>query len=321
MKLSELRSVDRVEIIILVDNAIDWSSANDHNNIFTPRQWVGEREELHYLQGGHGFSALVRVRIENDVHTVLYDTGPSANLMAHNVQTLGIDLGVVDAIAMSHGHWDHFGGLDWILSKITRKPIPVHVHPRMFLSRAVQKKPDDDSSRRSLPDIITKNSIIEAGGEPITNTEPVLLRDNTFLLSGEVPRITQWETGFKGHIASVDGVWQDDHEIIDDQCLIVNVKGKGLVILSGCSHAGIVNITNYSLELTSENKIEAVIGGLHLIGAKDSKIENTVASMKKIKPSMIVPTHCTGWKAQRHMENVLKQSFARSSVGNMYVFS
>ncbi|MHA1480656.1 MAG: MBL fold metallo-hydrolase [Candidatus Thorarchaeota archaeon] len=318
--MSKLRSVDRVEIIILVDNTIDWSSANDHNNIFTPRQWVGEKEELHYLQAGHGFSALVRVRIENDVHTVLYDTGPSANLIAHNVQTLGIALGKVDAIAMSHGHWDHFGGLDWILSKITGKPIPVHVHPRTFMSRAVLKESDDESARRNLPDIISKNMILEAGGEPITNTEPVSLGDSTFLLSGEVPRTTQWETGFKGHIALVDGAWQDDHEIIDDQCLIVNVKGKGVVIISGCSHAGIVNMTNYRLELTGENKVEAVIGGFHLGGAKESVLEKTVESMKKINPSMIVPTHCTGWKAQRHMENVLKQSFARSSVGNMYVF-
>lgn len=312
--------MDRVEIIILVDNAIDWSSANDHKNIFTPRQWVGEREELLYLQGGHGFSALVRVRIEDEVHTVLYDTGPSANLLSHNVHSLGIDLDEVEAIGMSHGHWDHFGGLEWVLSEISREPVPIHVHPRMFMSRAVQKKPDDDSSRRNLPDILSKDMIREAGGEPITSTEPVLFGNDTFLLSGEVPRNTQWETGFKGHIALVDDAWQDDHEIIDDQCLIVRVKGKGLVIFSGCSHAGIVNMTNYSLELTGEKKVEAVIGGLHLVGAKEPKIKSTVESMRKLNPTMIVPTHCTGWKAQRHMENVLKQSFARSSVGNMYVF-
>ena len=124
-------------------------------------------------------------------------------------------------------------------------------------------------AHEEMPDILSKDMIREAGGNPIPSTASILLGSNTFLLSGEVPRKTQWETGFKGHLAFVDDDWGDDQEIIDNQYLIVNVKGKGLVVISGCSHAGFVNITNYSLELTGKKKVEAVIGGRHLIGAKD----------------------------------------------------
>ena len=128
----------------------------------------------------------------------------------------------------------------------------------------------------------------------------------TFSCNNE-SRKTEWEKGMKGHVAYSGGEWHDDRKIIDDRCIIVNVKGKGLVIVSGCSHAGIVNMIQHSIVLTSEKRVEAVIGGLHLSNASDSDIESTTNSIKEINPRMMVPTHCTGWKAQTHMQTILKQ--------------
>lgn len=314
---TKLRSVERLEVIILVDNSIDWSSANEQRNIFSPRQWAETKEHvILYLQGGHGFSVLLRAKNGTETKTILYDAGPQESIISNNVEALGIDMSEIDAVVMSHGHYDHFGGLEWSLKKNGKSGIPVHVHPRMFLPKAVMR----NGKRLNLPDIIGEVTILESGATIVAEKGPSLILDDTFLISGEIPRETEWEKGMKGHMAYAGGKWQDDQEIIDDRCIVANVKGRGLVIVSGCSHAGIVNMIQHCIKLTSEKKVEAVIGGLHLANASDSAIEATTRSIKEINPKMIVPTHCTGWKAQTHMQRILKQSFARSSVGNMYVF-
>ena len=119
MSTSQLREVQRVEVIPLVENVVEMATDPKRDDVILPRQWVkGDDTRPAYIWGGHGISILVRVYADNMTHQILYDTGPSAELLAHNVDVLGIDLKKTEAIVMSHGHWDHFGGLIWTLKEI-----------------------------------------------------------------------------------------------------------------------------------------------------------------------------------------------------------
>jgi 7,8-dihydropterin-6-yl-methyl-4-(beta-D-ribofuranosyl)aminobenzene 5'-phosphate synthase len=159
------------------------------------------------------------------------------------------------------------------------------------------------------------------GGIPVLHSEPKVIADGKLLLCGEIPRKTSFEKGFPGHIALKDGSWVDDSLIIDDRCLVGNVKGKGLVVISGCSHAGIINMLNESMRLSGCESIHAVLGGLHLIGRDNkSKTAKTIKELKVINPKMLAPGHCTGWKAIHAISQELPKSFTGLSVGNRYVF-
>ena len=275
---TNLRSVDKLELIILVDNSIDWTSASQHENIQSPRQWVKDKESALYLVAGHGFSVLLKATIGKDVRTVMYDAGPQELILSQNAEILGIQMDEIEGIVMSHGHWDHFGGLEFALNSIGKQGLPVYVHPRMFLPKAYLKEGNDESKKVILPEVTSEVKILEAGGRIISERSASTILDDTFLISGEIPRETDWEKGMKGALAFSQNGWQDDHEIIDDRCLVVNVRNKGLVVLSGCSHAGIVNMVKHCIRLTSESKIAAIIGGFHLGNSSEDVIDATTES-------------------------------------------
>ena len=174
---------------------------------------------------------------------------------------------------------------------------------------------------RELDLIPSIKEIKSAGGRPILEIGPIGIAKNTLLLSGEIPRITEYEKGMLGHRAFINDEWQNDEAILDDRCLIANVKGKGLVVMSGCSHAGLINILKEAVRLTGENRVHGVVGGLHLIGKKNEpRILPTISDLKPFDLSMLVPTHCTGWKAQHAMARAFPDSYVQGSVGNLYIF-
>ncbi len=310
-----IKSVDKAEITILVDNMVGGVPRDFFSRITFPTDWVGERGSPRYLWAGHGFSALIRATYNRKTKTVLYDTGPSDKLIAHNFEALALDTGEIDEIVMSHGHWDHFGGLRWVLNQIAPRHIPVHVHPQMFYPRSVSRKLGDKEHRRFLPDIISEQEIRELGGVVVSSRESEPLLNGEFLISGEIERETQYELGYYGHQKFKDGRWVDDREIMDDRCLILDVKNRGLIIISGCSHAGIVNMTRQAIRLTGTEKIAAVIGGLHLAGAGREKIEATVRDLAELSPEILLLGHCTGWKALKAFADAVPKSLFPSAVG------
>ena len=319
--MTGLRPVNRLEVIVLVDNTIDFSSSDSRNDVMNPRQWASESDLSHMVEAGHGLSLLVRTYIDDVKHEILYDTGASGNLLSRNLNSMNLNLNETEGVVLSHGHWDHMGGLIQAISDTNRKGLPVYVHPRMFYPRRFVWSTPQGEQFRDFPLIPSIDEIKSAGGRPILGTDPVGIAENTLLLSGEIPRITEYEKGMPGHRALIDGEWQDDEAILDDRCLIVNVREKGLVVMSGCSHAGLVNILKEAVRLTGEARVHGVVGGLHLIGKKNvPKILPTINALKPFDLSMLVPTHCTGWKAQHAMARAFPNSYVQGSVGNLYSF-
>ena len=157
--------------------------------------------------------------------------------------------------------------------------------------------------------------------EIIDQPGPSMLIDNMILVSGEVSRTTSFEKGFPIHYAKRSGQWIPDPLILDDQCAILNVKDKGLLIITGCGHAGIINIIRHAQNLTGIDKIHAVIGGFHLSGKLfEAIIPDTVSSLKEIAPDYVMPGHCTGWIAQHKIAREMPDAFIPNSVGTTLFF-
>jgi 7,8-dihydropterin-6-yl-methyl-4-(beta-D-ribofuranosyl)aminobenzene 5'-phosphate synthase len=136
------------------------------------------------------------------------------------------------------------------------------------------------------------------------------------LITGEVDRTTPFETGFRGHEALREGSWQPDPLILDDQALVVRVRDRGLVILTGCGHAGIVNTVRYVRRLTGIDEIAAVVGGFHLSGPMfEPIIEPTVQAFAELAPTLLAPAHCTGWKAVHRLAASFPDAFVMPTVG------
>ena len=147
-----------------------------------------------------------------------------------------------------------------------------------------------------------------------------LLALNHVLVLGEIGRITEFEKGMPGAEANVNGEWVKD-PFPDDRGVALKVKNKGLVVVGGCSHAGIINTVRHAQRVTGTAKVHAVLGGFHLTGPMmESIIGPTIREMKEIAPEYIVPTHCTGWKAINEFAREMPDQFLLNTVGTTYVF-
>jgi 7,8-dihydropterin-6-yl-methyl-4-(beta-D-ribofuranosyl)aminobenzene 5'-phosphate synthase len=278
-------------------------------------EWVKANFRLPIAE--HGLSMLVKVFCDGESHSVLFDTGVSPEGAVSNAHGMGINPGQVEAIILSHGHYDHFGGLQSFVKAIGRAGLPIIVHEEMFKTRGVAAQ---DGSVRRYPDFPKEEQIRPA--KFVRTRQPYLLAGDAVLVTGEIPRKTDFEKGYIQQRALVDGEWQPDPWVLDDRALAVNVKNKGLVILSGCAHAGIVNTMLYVREITGIAKVHAIIGGFHLAGKDcEERIGRTVQALKQLKPEVVVPMHCTGWRGAFAIANAMPEAFIWNSVGNLYTFN
>ena len=309
-----LQGVDAVEITTLVDNTVDLLLESTDNVKRPPRLRDGKPTSP--LIAEHGFSALVRVTAGAETHTILLDAGLTETTMLVNVDRLGVDLGEVEAVVISHGHIDHIRALMPALERL-RPGIPIVIHPHAFNPRII--KIPDGTQYNMTP--LDPNALENAGARVVRENGPSLLAENKVLVTGEIPRVTDFEFGFPLQYAVVDGVEEHDPLTPDDQSLVISVKGKGLVIVSGCAHAGIVNTLKYARQLTGIDKIHAVIGGFHLGGPLyESVIEPTADAVQEMGPDFLLPTHCTGWKAMHEFARRMPEAFIQNSVGTRLIF-
>jgi 7,8-dihydropterin-6-yl-methyl-4-(beta-D-ribofuranosyl)aminobenzene 5'-phosphate synthase len=316
----ELTPVDRVEITILVDNLTD-PLLPDHppaTRTSWPKALAGALPSAasRVSPGGvpdaliaePGLSALVRIDVGGRRRTVLFDTGVSPDGMVENMRRIGLRLDEVEVIVLSHGHWDHVTGMEGVVKALGSARLPVMIHPE-FWSRRRVRFPGLEPAE--LP--ATSRAALEGMGFAIVEERrPSFLLDGAVLITGEVDRTTAFETGFAGHEALRDGAWQADPLILDDQALVLDLGERGLVVLSGCGHAGIVNTVRYARTLTGRREVAAIVGGFHLSGPM---FEPTVDALAALAPAVLVPAHCTGWKAVHRIAARFPDAFVLSTVG------
>ena len=174
-----------------------------------------------------------------------------------------------------------------------------------------------DGSIRAYPKFPSTDELVPA--KIIKTKKPYQIAGDTALITGEIPRETSFEKGFLQHCAFINKQYHPDPLILDDRALVFSVKEKGLVIISGCAHAGIINTINYGQRLSGISDIYAVIGGFHLAGkGNENRIEPTVKNLKRMDPALLVPMHCTGWNGVFAIAEALPESFVWNSVGNLY---
>jgi len=300
MTITEL---DRLEVQVLVDNVTDTLSSTPS---FVTREFPAlVRRGLRRIAGGdiccanHGLSLVIRAISGTREHVVLFDAGPVDYAVEHNGSRLGIDFGAVEAVVLSHGHWDHGGGLlkafELMGKAAPDRRAPIYLHPGMFAERA-QRQPD--GGVLPFAQVPSPEELAAAGARPVVTDQPQELLEGMFYLSGEIPRVTSYELGLRNQVRRTsDGEWEPDPLIVDERFLAVEVKGKGVVVFTACSHAGVVNVLHHARSCFPGQKLYAVMGGFHLSGETESCIPETVRDIGDFDLNVIAPGHCTGWRA------------------------
>lgn len=337
-----LQEVDSINITILVDNITD-RLLPSLSLVKRPPLISNKRFNKPPI-AEHGFSTLVEIsykyKDKKILKKFLFDTGVSKNGIIYNSNIFDINFEDIETIILSHGHFDHISGLISVLKKIN-KPIEIITHPDAFLRRWVVF-PD---GRKARMDTLDEGEIKEFGGIIIKNSDINYLprlktkinpkdyidnnisnnnnNNNRILITGEIPRITKFEKGFP--LQFKEG--KDENDLIadpfvkDDQALVILLKNKGLVILTGCGHAGIINTLNYATKVTGIKKVYAIIGGFHLTGeGYEESIPLTISELLKINPEYIIPCHCTGWKASNAIIKSMPKKYIQTSVGSTFCF-
>lgn len=358
-----IREIGKISITILMDNSTDLLLKNSAHALRNPLI-INQRLNLPPLVAEHGFSALINIVNDdnsnshsnsshnnnyrqnlsentdgNTNYTYLFDTGVTEDEVIRNADLLNLDFSNIDGIILSHGHFDHSTGLVNILKRATSKrtsPIDIFLHPDVFLRRWLVL-PDGKKAR--MPSLDEKQLELLGGSIHKSDNATILpSKENPFLLmTGQIPRKTQFEKGFPYQYAeySDNNDHDNDHTdeknlnlfpdplVKDDQSILVNLRKKGLVVLTGCGHAGIINTLNYAKDLTGVDKIHAIIGGFHLPadgGIYEEAMDPTIEKIQNADPEYIIPCHCTGWKAINKIIDLMPDKFIPSAVGTTFTF-
>jgi 7,8-dihydropterin-6-yl-methyl-4-(beta-D-ribofuranosyl)aminobenzene 5'-phosphate synthase len=327
--MHRLQPVDELVVDVAIDNVTDsYSSKPAHvspefNNVMAAGVKALSGSTLCCAQ--LGLALVLTASVGPQRHKLLFDAGPEGPLFLRNCRNLGVELGDVGAIALSHGHWDHMGALLDALDHMTRtnagRAVPCHVNPGMFLERGAKLTNGQIAPFQPVP---SPEALAAHGAQVINHPEGRLLLDDCFYLSGEIPRVSSFEKGRPDHLcrASVAQPWEPDPLIMDERYVAVHVRDKGLMVFSACSHAGIVNVLTHARQVFVDIPLYGVLGGLHLAGAAMERlIPDTMAHLKPFDLKQIMPAHCTGWRALHALLNTFGESVVTpSAVGSRFQF-
>jgi 7,8-dihydropterin-6-yl-methyl-4-(beta-D-ribofuranosyl)aminobenzene 5'-phosphate synthase len=324
-----LQPVDRLVVDVALDNLSDnYSSKPAHvspefNNVV--EAGAAELSGTTLCCAQLGLALVLTAHRGPRRHTLLFDAGPQGALFVRNCRNLGVALPGVEAVAISHGHWDHMGALldalDHIAPAAGGRRVPCHVNPGMFLERAVRL---GNGRMVRVQNVPSPEALAHHGAQVVNTAEPRALLDDAFYLSGEIPRVTAFEKGRPDHFArpSPEAAWEPDPLIMDERFLAVHVRDKGLIIFSSCSHAGIVNVLLHARQVFPDVPLWGVLGGLHLSGPGPERIiPDTVANLKPFALRQIMPAHCTGWRALHALLREFGESVVTPcAVGSRFAF-
>jgi 7,8-dihydropterin-6-yl-methyl-4-(beta-D-ribofuranosyl)aminobenzene 5'-phosphate synthase len=296
--IKTLEPADKVEVTVLVDNFID-STLRSTPGISRFR----DREITEPLLAEHGLSLWIEITSRGENSSFLLDTGSTGLAIAYNAEKMGINLKGLGGIFISHNHKDHTTGLETVLA--TTGPVPVFIHPYGFNTKWVKS--------RSNP--LEKDRLAGLGAQWRAEEGPQAM--SPFLLtSGPVPRTTDFEEiiGLSDRKVEKDGVMEPER-FLDDGALLMKIRGKGLVIVTGCAHSGIINTIHHAQKLGGNDKIYAVIGGFHLTQGSPQRITKTIQALKEKEIRYLVPLHCTGFEAMASMWQAFPETYVIPSVG------
>lgn len=241
----------------------------------------------------HGFSVL----IETEEANILLDTGATGIVLEHNLGLLGLTADDIDLVVFSHGHNDHTGGMGRIKGKII-------AHPDSFRERYLSPN-ENVKYDLTCPAPDPKKHFLELHREPVKLARGVMT-------TGEVPRKHEWEElkVFKVR----EGEKLEEDKLMDDMGVVINTE-RGLVVIQGCSHAGIINTIEQAIKVSGVKEVYCVIGGFHLIGPAEKKIDRTIGEFKRLGVKKIVPIHCTGFEGIKQVSLQMPEQFEYCTVG------
>jgi 7,8-dihydropterin-6-yl-methyl-4-(beta-D-ribofuranosyl)aminobenzene 5'-phosphate synthase len=321
-----LKPIDSLEVDVVTDDVSDTYvsktlfAVSEFANVIMAGAKVISGEALLCANLGLGLRLISKV---GDVrHALLFDTGPEGAIFLRNCKNLGLRLGEVEGIAVSHGHWDHMAALPDAIDAIVKGggTVDVHVNPGMFNERAIRLASGQVVPVANVP---SPEAMEACGARVVNRADARLLLDDHFYYSGEIPRLTAFEKGRIDHLArtSPDSPWQPDPLLMDERMLVAHVRDLGLIVFSACSHAGIVNVCTEVRRLFPDIPFYCAMGGLHLGGVMERIIPETVEGLRPFAIKHIITGHCTGWRALHALANAFGDAVSQSAVGTRYTFA
>ena len=268
--------------------------------------------ESPYL-GQHGVSFLLEGTKHSDITRVLVDVGQNSQALLSNMRIMNIFPSAIDMIVLTHCHYDHTKGVVNMLREIGKRNVRVIAHPDIFRPNFVI---DTYFRHVGIVPEDSKDNIEKAGGKLLLTRDPLVIMPG-IMTTGQVKR----QTGFEEVVIKLKTIEHGrikDDQMLDDISVVASVKEKGLVIVTGCSHAGIVNIVKQAVEITRCDKIEGIVGGLHLVDAPEARIKRTVDELAKLNISWIYAGHCTGFKAQVEFYLTFSERFSPLHTGMQF---
>lgn len=287
----KIGAVDKLRIVSLIENSPKYDS---------------------YLKGCNGVSFWLEV-ILGDIHrNILFDVGPVAEPVIYNAKKLNLKLPDVDMIVLSHCHFDHTAGLAGVISEIGHE-VPIFGHPDIFRPNFTLKP---EFMNYAMVAENRRENIEKLGGYFVL-TKSAIEPIPGFMITGEVERSTVFEKtgGISCFTIDAEGNLVPD-KLKDDYSVVINLKDKGIVIITGCGHAGPVNIIKHSIKISGVDKLEGIMGGFHLLQAGEKRINLTIEELRKFKPRWIAPMHCTGVIPTAKMALAFKDEFREIHAGN-----
>jgi len=310
--IGRITEVEKVTIWFLADNYYD---ANRADTKITKRYRSLPGRSM---RAEHGLSFYIQTVADGKTSVCMFDYGLDPAVVINNAALLGLDLGKPNAFGLSHGHYDHFTGAVAVLKQTQGRiaaGTPFYVGEEAFAHRySVRPGNPEPQDLGQL-----KREDLEALGVKVVEiSAPTEIIPGVYS-TGKIARITPYEQIPKTFLID-RGAQREPDDFRGEQALFLNIKGKGLVVLSGCAHSGIVNAVKQAQKVANTDRLHAVMGGFHLINAKPELIQSTVADIKAMRPDYIVPAHCTGFEAIVLFSREMPEQFTMNTSGTQYTF-